>query len=182
MIVKSLEDIPPISGPIALTIGFFDGVHLGHQHLFQQLKKYGTAAVLTFSNHPAEILRPESSPPLIDTLEQKISRLKTNSIDLTLLLPFTQELSSLSYDTFLKQVHEHLPFTHLILGEGSALGHQAQGTEANIKALAKELNFEAIYLPKFLFENEIVSSKRIRELINSGNFEQAFRLLGRKFL
>lgn len=176
--VERLDDIPPISGPIALTIGFFDGVHLGHQHLFQQLKKYGTAAVLTFSNHPAEVLRPESTPPLIDTLEQKIRRLETNGIDLTLLLPFTQELSSLSYDTFLKQIHAHLPFTHLILGEGSTLGHQAQGTEENIKAL--ELNFEAIYLPKFLFENEIVSSKRIRQLINSGNFEQAFRLLGRK--
>jgi riboflavin kinase/FMN adenylyltransferase len=177
--VEKLKDIPPISGPVALTIGSFDGVHLGHQHLFQQLKKYGTAAVLTFSNHPAEVLRPQSTPPLIDTLEQKIRRLETSGIDLTLILPFTQELSSLSYDTFLKQVHEHLPFTHLILGEGSALGHQAQGTEAHIKALAKELNFEAIYLPKFLLDGEPVSSKKIRELINSGNFEQAFRLLGR---
>jgi riboflavin kinase/FMN adenylyltransferase len=181
IIVEKLENIPPVSGPIALTIGFFDGVHLGHQHLLQHLKKYGTAAVVTFSNHPAEILRPESTPPLIDTLEQKIRRLETSSIDLTLILPFTQELSSLSYDTFLKQLHERLPFTHLVLGEGSALGHQAQGTEANIKALAKELNFEAIYLPKFLFEGEIVSSKRIREFINTGNFEQAFRLLGRRF-
>jgi riboflavin kinase/FMN adenylyltransferase len=181
MIVEKLENIPPLAGPIALTIGFFDGVHLGHQHLFQQLKKYGTAAVLTFSNHPAEILRPQSTPPLIDTLEQKIRRLETNGIDLTLILPFTQELSSLSYDTFLKEVHHHLPFTHLILGEGSALGHQALGTEANIKALAKELHFEAIYLPKFFFEGEIVSSKKIRQLINTGNFEQAFRLLGRKF-
>lgn len=181
IIFEKLKDIPPISGPIALTVGFFDGVHLGHQHLFQQLKKYGTAAVLTFSNHPAEVLRPQSTPPLIDTLDQKIRRLETNGIDLTLLLPFTQDLSSLSYDTFLKQVHEHLPFTHLILGEGSALGNQAKGTQENIEALAKELNFEAIYLPKFLFENEIVSSKRIRELINSGNFEQAFCLLGRKY-
>jgi len=181
IIVKNLENIPPISGPIALTIGSFDGVHLGHQYLFQQLKKYGTAAVLTFSNHPAEILRPDTAPPLIDTLDQKIKRLEIHGIDLTLMIPFTQELSSRSYDTFLKQLHEKLPFSHLILGEGSALGHQARGTEENIKPLAKELKFEPIYLPKFFFEGEIVSSKRIRELINSGNFEQAFRLLGRRF-
>ncbi len=63
IIVEKLEDIPPLSGPIALTIGSYDGIHLGHQHLFQQLKKYGTAAVLTFSNHPAEVLPPHSAPP-----------------------------------------------------------------------------------------------------------------------
>ena len=181
IIAKRLEEIPPISGPIALTIGTFDGVHLGHQHLLQQLKKYGTAAVLTFSNHPAEILRPQSAPPLIDTLEQKIRRLEMQGIDLALILPFTRELSSLSYDNFLKQIHEHLPFTHLILGEGSTFGHQAQGNQANIQAFAKDLQFEARFLPKFLFEGEPVSSKKIRQLISTGNFEQAFRLLGRKF-
>jgi riboflavin kinase/FMN adenylyltransferase len=181
IIVESLEEIPSISGPIALTIGSFDGVHLGHQHLFQQLKNHGTAAVLTFSNHPAEVLKPDSTPPMIDTLDQKIRRFEMNGIDLALILPFTQELSSLSYDTFLWQLHQRLPFTHLILGEGSAFGHQAQGTEENIKAFAKELHFEAIYLPKFLFEGEPVSSKRIRQLINMGNFEQAFCLLGRRF-
>jgi len=180
IIVNRIEEIPPISGPIALTIGTYDGVHLGHQYLFQELKKYGTAAVLTFSNHPAEILRPPA-PPLIDTLDQKNRRLETSGIDLTLVLPFTPELSSLAYDTFLKQIHHRLPFTHLILGEGSTFGNQAQGTQANIQALAKQLNFEALYLPKFLFDGEPVSSKKIRQLISTGNFEQAFRLLGRKF-
>ncbi len=181
IIVERLEDIPLISGPIALAIGSYDGVHLGHQYLFQQLKKHGTAVVLTFSNHPAEILNPHSAPPLIDTLDQKIRRLEIHGIDVALLLPFTPELSSQPYDTFLKQLHQHLPFTHLIRGEGSVLGHKGQGTQENIEALAKEMNFETLYLPTFLFEGEPVSSKRIRELINSGNFEQAFRLLGRRF-
>ena len=180
IIAKSLEEIPPMNGPIALTIGTYDGVHLGHQHLFQELKKYGTPAVVTFSNHPAEVLKPPA-PPLIDTLEQKIYRLEKSGIGLTLILPFTPELSSLSYDIFLKQIHDRLPFTHLILGEGSRFGHQAQGTQENIEALAKTLSFETRYLPKFLFEGEPVSSKKIRQLITTGNFEQAFRLLGRKF-
>lgn len=179
IIVNQLQDIPPLPAPIALTIGTYDGVHLGHQYLFQELKKYGTAAVLTFSNHPAEILHPHTAPHLIDTLDQKIRRLENNGIDLAVILPFTLELSSLSYDTFLKQVREYLPFTHLILGEGAVIGHQAQGTEKNIQALAKELNFEAIYLPKFTHDGEVVSSRKIRQLIETGNFEQAFNLLGR---
>ena len=179
IIVNQLQDIPPLPAPIALTIGTYDGVHLGHQYLFQELKKYGTAAVLTFSNHPAEILHPHTAPHLIDTLDQKIRRLENNGIDLAVILPFTLELSSLSYDAFLKQVREYLPFTHLILGEGAVIGHQAQGTEKNIRALAKELDFEAIYLPKFTHDGEVVSSRKIRQLIETGNFEQAFNLLGR---
>lgn len=181
ILLEELRKTPSLQGPIALTIGTFDGVHLGHQHLLQELKKHGTAAVLTFSNHPAEILRPQTAPQPIDTLQQKINRLEKNGIDLTLLLPFTRELASQPYDIFLKEIHKHLPFTHLILGEGSAFGHKAQGTQAQIEALAKTMKFEAIYLPKFIFEGEPVSSKKIRELISSGNFEQAFRLLGRKF-
>jgi riboflavin kinase/FMN adenylyltransferase len=179
IVVESLEEIPPVSGPIALTIGTYDGVHLGHQYLFHELKKYGTAVVLTFSNHPSEVLRPDSATPLIDTLEQKLRRFENNGIDLVIALPFTPALASLTYDIFLKQIRQHLPFTHLILGEGAVIGHQAQGTEKNIQALAKELNFEALYLPKFTLDGEIVSSRKIRELIETGNFEQAFRLLGR---
>jgi riboflavin kinase / FMN adenylyltransferase len=179
IIAKQLQDIPPVPAPIALTIGTYDGVHLGHQYLFQELKKYGTADVLTFSNHPAEVLNPHTAPPLIDTLDQKIRRLENNGIDLAVIIPFTTELSSLSYDTFLKQVREHLPFTHLILGEGAVIGNRGQGTEKNIRALAKELDFEAIYLPKFTLDGEVVSSRKIRQLIETGNFEQAFNLLGR---
>jgi riboflavin kinase/FMN adenylyltransferase len=179
IIVDKLEDIPLLSGPIALTIGTYDGVHLGHQHLFQELKKRGKAVVVTFSNHPAEILRPETAPPLIDTLEQKLRRFKAQGLDLTLVLPFTAELSSLSYDTFLKKLREHLPFTYLIQGEGTVLGHEAKGNQEKIESLAKELNFEALYLPKFTHEGEIVSSTKIRQLISTRNFEQAFRLLGR---
>ncbi|MBS0648920.1 MAG: FAD synthetase family protein [Verrucomicrobia bacterium] len=179
IVVESLEDIPSLSGPIALTIGTYDGVHLGHQYLFHELKKYGTAVVLTFSNHPSEVLRPDAATPLIDTLEQKLRRFENNGIDLVIALPFTSELSSLAYDTFIQQIRQHLPFTHLILGEGAVIGHQAQGNEKNIQALAQELHFKALYLPKFTLDGEVVSSRRIRHLIETGNFEQAFRLLGR---
>jgi riboflavin kinase / FMN adenylyltransferase len=177
MIVNRLEDIPPLPSPIALSIGTFDGVHLGHQHLLKELKKRGTAAVLTFSSHPADTLHPENSPPLICTLEQKLSRLQAHGADLIIVLPFTPELAAVPYDTFLKQILSHLPFSYLIVGKGDAFGHQAQGHESNILPLSKELDFEAIYLPKFTFEGEVVSSRKIRTLIEEHNFEQVFRLL-----
>lgn len=181
IILEKLEEIPSLPLPIALTIGSFDGVHLGHQHLLSELKKLGTPVVLTFSNHPAEILR-SSPPPLIDTLEQKLRRLKSHGVALTICLPFNDELAAMPYDIFLKTIHEHLPFSHLVLGEGAAFGHQAQGHSRNILPFSCHLNFTPHYLPKFTFEGEVVSSKKIRELIEDKNFEHAFRLLGRPTL
>ena len=178
-IFKQLEEIPPLSPPIALTIGTYDGVHLGHQHLFQELKKRGTSVVLTFSNHPAEVLRPHAAPTLIDTTDQKLRRLEKCGVDIAIVLPFTPELANLAYDAFLKKIRLHLPFTHLVHGEGSAFGKGAEGHEQNIRTLASELGFEAIYLPKLTLDGEAVTTTRIRQLIESRNFEQAFRLLGR---
>lgn len=179
IIVKRLEDIPPLSPPIALTIGTFDGVHLGHQQLLSELKKRGYAALLTFSNHPAEILRPQAVPPLIDTLDQKLRRLEACGVDLAIVLPFTPDLASLPYDIFLQQLHDHLPFSSLVLGEGAVLGHGGRGTAENIGKLSQAMAFEAIYLPKLSFEGESISSRKIRALIEAGDFQQALRLLGR---
>jgi riboflavin kinase/FMN adenylyltransferase len=177
MIVNSFEEIPPLDGPIALSIGMFDGVHLGHQHLLTELKKRGKAAVVTFSSHPADTLKPGTAPHLICTLEKKLTLLQKQGADLIISLPFTPSLASLSYDTFLKQVRQRLPFSTLILGQGSSFGHKKEGTEEKILHLATEMNFEALYLPKFICEGEVVSSKKIRALIEQGNFEKAFHLL-----
>jgi len=179
-IVHKLEEIPTLPQPIAFSLGSYDGVHLGHQHLFHEMKKRGTTVVLTFSNHPSEVLRPEETPPLIDTLEKKLSRMEAQGIDLAIVLPFTRELASMSYDAFLREVRKYLPFSHLILGEGDAFGYRKQGTEQNVQALARDLNFEAIYLPKLHLQGEPISSRRIRELIEQRQYEQAFALLGRK--
>ncbi len=179
IIVERLEDIPSLPSPIALTMGTFDGVHLGHQHLLGELKKRATPVVLTFSNHPTEILRPQATPTLIDTLQQKLRHFEKNNVALTIVLPFDSALAALPYDTFLKKIRHYLPFSYLVLGEGSAFGQGREGHESNIFRLSQELAFEPVYLPKFTFEGEVVSSKKIRELIELGNFKQAFRLLGR---
>jgi riboflavin kinase/FMN adenylyltransferase len=178
-IVNSFEEIPALPAPIAFSLGTYDGVHLGHQALFQELKKRGTAVVLTFTNHPLEVLNPEVAPPLIDTLEQRLRRMESHGIDLVIAIPFTPDLAALPYDTFIQKIRAHLPFHSLVLGEGDAFGYKRLGNEHNLRILGKQLGFEVIFLPKTIHTGETVSSRRIRELIENHEFEQAFELLGR---
>ncbi len=172
-IVRSLDKLP-----YALTIGNFDGFHRGHQYLISALKKTGLpTAVLTFSNHPSEILKSESPAPLLCTPEHKLRLLEQAGVDLVIFLPFTKELAAESYDHFLKNLKEHLCFTHLILGKGSALGNRQLGVQDKVEALGKTLSFDAEYIDKFLE----VSSGAIRKALLAGDLATVHLLLGRPF-
>lgn len=164
-IVYNLEEIPPFSSPIALTIGVFDGVHAGHRFLLEEMKKKGSVAVLTFSNHPSEVLRGKQVPSLCP-LDERLERLRVAGVDLAIVLPFTLDLASESYDTFLKNVQKHLPFSFLVLGEGASFGKGNLGTQKTICKL--DLGFEAIYLKKCTHEGAPISSQRIRDLLVQG--------------
>jgi len=177
--ISSLKDVPKIAKPIALSIGIFDGVHLGHQYLIQELKKRGTSVVLTFSNHPSEVLNPHHACSMICSLAERLNLLEQYGVDLTLVFSFTSDIANTPYDRFLKQIHEALPFDYLILGKGAALGKDGEGTEAAIKELSKKLQFEVVYLSKFILDGEIVSSRKIRQLLEDDNKTKAARLLGR---
>ncbi|HSW72215.1 MAG TPA: hypothetical protein VLG44_02255 [Chlamydiales bacterium] len=171
----SLDDIPTFPPPFALTLGFFDGVHLGHQKIFQTLKALGMpTAVLTFTNHPGSLIRGTQDPPLLNSAEQKLSLLQKESFDLVLALPFTQEIASLSYDQFLLKLKKKIPFTHLIIGKGDAFGKGRLGDE---KALSAMGDFKVVSIEK---EGNI-SSTLIRELILQGNLQQVKTLLGRPY-
>jgi len=186
-IAKKIEEIPSsLKSPIALTIGTFDGLHLGHQHLLHNMRKHvkdtGTIVVLTFANHPLQVLKQQqSTAKLLNSIEQKIQLFQDLNVDLLILLEFSQELSLLSPEDFLKQIQTTLPFSHLILGTGAVFGKGKQGDEKTVKQLEKQLHFEAEYLPKLVLEGEPVSSGRIRNLIEKGDLEGAFLLLGRPF-
>jgi riboflavin kinase/FMN adenylyltransferase len=172
-----LDEIPQLPAPIALTIGMFDGVHLGHQKIFQELKKYRTSVVLTFNNHPAEVLR-NQKPSLLCSLEEKLRRFEKCGIDYAVVVPFTLELAAQPYDTFLRALKKRLSFSTLVLGKGAAFGHKNRGNEEHVKLLEDELGFKAVYLDKQISNDQEISSKRIRELILSGQHEQASILLG----
>jgi len=153
----------------AFSIGTFDGVHRGHQVLIQKLRSFGVpTAVVTFPEHPLQVLRPPAPLPIIP-LSTKLSLLKSFGIDHTIVLPFA-DIVAIPFDQFL----DSLPISHLVLGSGSAFGHKKLGTEANVRTWAANKNVHVEYIPKL----ENISSSQIRAAIAAGNLELAQQLLG----
>lgn len=184
-ISTTLSPLPPLPKPLGLTIGSFDGLHLGHQALIKHLRKsitvQGTLAVLTFSNHPSQVLTHRPAAPLIVSLEHKLRLLEELGVDLVFLLEFTLELASQSYDQFLRNVHKVFPFSYLVLGSGAVLGKGQQGGAPQLKTLGMQQGFSVEYVDKLLEENEPISSRRIRQLIQMKDFKKATKLLGRPY-
>jgi riboflavin kinase/FMN adenylyltransferase len=169
-IVTSLEALPKV--PMALTIGAFDGLHLGHQAILAQLRSYGVpTCVLTFAEHPLKTLQPERAPQVITPVEVKCSLLKT---DYCLLLEFTKEFASMSYSELL----ERIPVSHLVFGKGAVFGRGREGTEANVRAWTERSGVHVEYIDKI----PGFSSTAIRSAIQAGHLEQAEKLLGRPHL
>ena len=164
--------------PYALTIGNFDGLHRGHQQLISALKKDRVAHGCSHLQQPSfGSPQKRKSCPAPLTPEHKLRLLEQAGVDLVIALPFTKELAAETYDHFLERLKEHICFTHLILGEGSALGHRQLGTQDKVEALGKTLGFEAEYIDKFLE----VSSGAISKALQQGDLKAVHLLLGRPF-
>ncbi len=158
----------------ALTIGFFDGVHLGHQKLLKRLRECPHTTILTFSNHPKSLFHPPA-PQLIIPLSEKLSLLKAYADEL-IVIPFTLEYAATSYEKLLSQ----FDLSHIILGSGSSFGKNREGNETNVRKYAAPRHIVVEYIPKTLFDNEPISSSRIRQALAAGNLTLAQHLLGRK--
>lgn len=167
----------------AMTIGVFDGVHLGHRALINQLvsnarSKGLTATVLTFSNHPQSVLNPPA-PKLLTTIEERLSLLAETGVDETLVLTFTHELSKLTAEKFCRDILvDKLMCRLLIVGDDFALGYRREGTVSRLMELGKGMGFEVIAISPILRGNIRVSSSEIRDLLLQGEVERARELLG----
>lgn len=162
----------------ALTIGMFDGVHLGHQELLQHLSSFGyPTQAITFSNHPFEVLQPEAAPLPLTPLQIKQSLLAACGIEETTMLSFTRELASLSYEDFLAPYD----IAHLVIGEDAAIGRRRLGTPDALRLLGLKRGFQVHVLPKLRHTGEQISSTRIRSLIARGELIEAERMLGRPY-
>ena len=169
-----------------MTIGNFDGVHLGHQALIQGVKaraveQQGQALVLTFWPHPRVLLGQVSEPFLLTTQEEKQHQLQKSGADLVLTLPFDQNLADMSAEDFLEQMITSLRPAGLLVGTNFRLGKQRQADFAFIQNFCQSRGISCESFPPFKRDGEVVSSNRIRACLMEGQVAEAAGLLGRPF-
>jgi riboflavin kinase/FMN adenylyltransferase len=187
--MKLLHSLPHLgepSFPTVLTIGMFDGMHLGHTMLLAAVKQHAESlsakqTLITFSNHPSSILRPEHIILPLCTVEHRLHLIKQAGIDSVVLLPFTKAFAEQSAELFLQTLCTHFSIVSLILGSDATLGKNRAGDREAVKRLAEALQFSVKYLEDCTVDGERVSSSKIRDLICKGELESASRLLGRKY-
>ncbi len=184
------SDLNEIEKPFyrpALTIGNFDGVHLGHQALFKKVveiaeKRGGDKVALTFHPHPMKILRPDNPPKLISTLDQKIELIMAAGIDHLVCLPFTKEFAKTTADKFVTEIlFKRIGVEDLVVGYDYACGRGREGDIEFLKKKGEELGFKVHIIPPVTINGMIVSSTAIRKLVKKGNMRQVRKMLGRHY-
>jgi len=169
----------------AVTIGAYDGVHLGHRALLVDLSRRAAAAglttvVVTFDRHPAYVVRPESAPKQLTSLEQKLELLADAGIERTEVIPFDEARADESAEDFVQEVLvDQLGARLVVVGEDFHFGHGRKGNVELLQRLGAEHGFEVVGVGLTGDGAEAVSSTRIRALLAAGEVEQAARLLGR---
>jgi len=180
-------DNAEIHRPTVLTLGVFDGLHLGHQLIMKTVVERARAVgavptVNTFDPHPRAVLHPESAPPLLQTFDQKIEAFGVLGIEQTIVLRFTQEFASVRAHQFLRDVvMERLHAKEVYLGKGFAFGHDREGNIELLRRMGGELGFVAGEVPEVKLRGRRVSSSKIRELLTQGHVNLARRMLGRPY-
>jgi riboflavin kinase/FMN adenylyltransferase len=168
-----------------LTLGVFDGVHLGHQHLIRRLiQMAGPAcvpAVLTFSNHPATVLRPGTHIGYLNTAAEKVRLIQEQGVELVVSLDFTPEVARVSAKDFSAMLVEIFRTKGLVLGPDAALGHNREGTVDYLRRRGDELGFWVETVHPLVLDGAEVKSSRIRTAVLQGDMAACARLLSRKF-
>lgn len=175
-----------IERPLALTIGFFDGVHLGHRYLVSELseiaKKRGFAsAVLTFRTHPRQVLHSDYIPSLLTTADEKIALLKETGVDYVVMTEFTQELSMLTAQNFMSLLHDKLNVCCLMIGYDHRFGHNRSEKFEDYVRFGKEIGIEVVQSSPLVVDGINVSSSVVRSAISEGDVAKAAKLLGREY-
>jgi riboflavin kinase/FMN adenylyltransferase len=170
-----------------LTIGSFDGVHRGHQHLIQAMVASSQASgcpsvVLTFFPHPSVVLRGRKPSFYINTPDEKAELLGKLGIDYVLTQPFDLDLSRVTAGEFLDRLHLNLGMRSLWVGADFALGHNREGDRNFLQAAAVERDFELRIIEPLKIDGEVVSSTRVREALRSGSVSKVEAYLGRPFM
>jgi len=171
---------------MALTIGVFDGLHLGHKTLISKLVSEATqkrllSGVVTFKTHPRDFFQPETRLPFLTTIDERIHLLKAEGVDEVIALSFTREMAVLAAREFLALLQKYLRIKALVIGPDTTVGKNREGTVEVIKQLGAEMGFSVTIVPPKKVGGETVSSTAIRQAITAGDMDRVARLLGRYF-
>ena len=169
-----------------LTIGSFDGVHLGHQQIIHDLVKGAhdngqPAVVVTFHPHPQLIIKKEQRPYYLTLPEKRAQLLGDLGVDIVLTYPFSKETSQMRAEEFIALLHRRLQFSRLWVGYDFALGRNREGDPAYLKNLGQKYGYTLKEILPYSIDGELVSSSRIRKSIREGDVREAAAYLGRSF-
>lgn len=171
--------------PIAITIGNFDGVHAGHCFLISELKKISknnSIVVVTFDPHPATFFSAENPKPLLNTLPDKISILLNSGVDVVIVQNFTKDFSLLTADEFCLWLKQNFNICAIMLGHDFCYGKQRKGNYEHMKAFAEKEQWDIRQTPAFkLYEDKVVSSSFVRQVLIQGEAEEVEKLLNRPY-
>lgn len=184
-IVRSLV-AHSVRQPTVLTMGKFDGLHLGHRQLIgtavRRAQNQGfVSAVLTWEPHPNVVLRPDVPPQLLSNLDEKIDLIAALGPDLLIIAPFTAETKATSADAYMAQICAALPLRELWVGEGFAMGRGRTGDVPTLMAIGQQRGFTVGTATKVVVNGHVVSASQVRELLALGDVVGATALLGRPF-
>lgn len=186
-VFQSLDEVRAHAAPAAITIGNFDGVHRGHQLLFDRTQAAArgggwVSTALTFAPHPARILKPERAPRLLSTLEQRLGWMRAAGLDRAVVLPFTKELSESEPEEFARRIlAEGLAARLVVVGDNFRFGRGASGDVETLRRLGERFGFATGIVPGLIIRGVTVSSSAIRALVEQGQVARAARLLGRPY-
>jgi riboflavin kinase/FMN adenylyltransferase len=187
LICHSPQELAAGNRRVCLAIGFFDGVHLGHQQIIRQTimdarQHEALALVITFDVHPNTVVSPARTPPLIHSLARKIRRIESLGADALLLIHFDRGFSERTGEQFLRSLAEDFDqIRSVCVGAAFVFGHRRSGNVELLKRLGSELGFAVHGLAAVALDGRTVSSTRIRQAIAGGDFDAASQMLGRSY-
>ena len=185
LVEEELASFSPEKDTI-VTVGVFDGVHLGHRELFSELLKQAGengmfSAVVTFRQHPEDLLSSKKKLPYLTDIQTRVRLLQNEGVDIIVPLTFDGELAGLDAGVFVGLLQKHLRMRGMIIGSDFALGKGRKGDTETLRRLGEEKGFEVTVVPPLEIDGEVVSSTTIRKAMAEGDMRKVHRLTGRYF-
>ena len=186
-VIYDLEQLgKPLKNPV-LTIGNFDGVHMGHLALFDKVKERaglmdGQSVVMTFEPHPIKVMKPGNGPPLITPTQQKLRLIQEAGIDIILCIPFTRQFAAISAQDFIEMLLvDRIGIREIVVGYDYTFGRNREGNIELLKEMGARYGFAVLTVEPVHVDRTLASSTAIRNLVQEGNLRETKRLLGRDY-